>query len=212
MNADAPAPRSAWAAWKRPLGVLLAAALVPLAPFLAIGELPGERWLSDAGGDALSFGAVGAALLASDVLIPIPSSILGAMLGGRLGFVAGFGWTWLGLSLGLCIGYALGRLLPARWASALPAAPSFALVFLSRPVPVLAEAVALTAGIERLPPARVALAGTLGNALYAAALAGDGAAWLPEGLAGPGLILPMLLPVLAYGLWYKFGRHRTGRA
>lgn len=189
--------------WKRALGVLLAAAVIPIVPFAIIGELPGERWLELSAADGVRFGAFGAALLALDVLLPIPSSIIGALLGGRLGFSQGFLWAWIGLCTGQCVGYALGRLLPARWASELPATPTFAVIFLSRPVPVLAEAVAIAAGVERIAFARFTLAGVLGNACYAAAMAGDGAALLPQGLVGPGLILPMLLPVIAHLLWKR---------
>jgi 3-dehydroquinate synthase len=185
----------------RALAVLSAAMLVPIIPFAVIGELPGERWLEDSGGNSLGFGALGAGLLALDVLLPIPSSIVGAMLGGRLGFVAGFGWAFLGLCTGQVTGYALGRLLPARWASELAEVPSIALVFLSRPVPVLAEAVSIAAGVERMPFLQFMAAGAAGNACYAAAMAGDGAALFPQGLLGPGLILPMLLPVFAYLAW-----------
>lgn len=193
---------------RRALYVLLLAAALPLVPFLLIGELPGERWLAAAGEQSVWFGASGAALLALDVLLPIPSSILGAMLGGRLGFAVGFAWAFTGLCVGQLLGYGLGRLLPNRWASELPAAPSVALVFLSRPVPVLAEAVAVASGVERVPLPRFLAAGAAGNALYAAAMAGNGAALLPEGLAGPGLIGPMLLPVVAYWAWYRLRSRR----
>jgi 3-dehydroquinate synthase len=185
----------------RAFGVLSAAMLVPIVPFIIVGELPGERWLEASGAGSVGFGMLGAALLALDVLLPIPSSIVGAMLGGRLGFAAGFSWAFLGLCSGQLAGYALGRLLPARWASELAEAPSLALTFLSRPVPVLAEAVSIAAGVERVRFTHFMAAGALGNAFYAAAMAGDGAALLPQGVLGPGLILPMLLPVLAYLLW-----------
>lgn len=194
--------RSKASLW-RALGVLLAAMLVPILPFAIIGELPGERWLELSASDGLRFGALGGGLLALDVFLPIPSSIVGAMLGGRLGFAAGFAWAFGGLCIGQLAGYALGRALPARWASEVPEAPSVALTFLSRPVPVLAEAVSIAAGATRMPPLQFALAGALGNAIYAAAMAGDGAALLPQGLLGPGLILPMLLPVLAYVAWRR---------
>lgn len=190
----------------RALGVLLAATLIPIVPFAIIGELPGDRWLQSSSTDDLSFGALGAALLALDVLLPIPSSILGALLGGRLGFAQGFAWAWLGLCTGQTAGYALGRLLPSRWASELPSTPTFALVFLSRPVPVLAEAVAIAAGVERLPFARYFVTGALGNAIYAAAMAADGAALLPQGVLGPGLIAPMLVPVIAYVAWKRLAK------
>src|SRR5262245_43537492 len=73
----------------RALSVRALAVLVPLVPFAAIGELPGERWLLASAGDAARFGATGAALLAADLLLPIPSSVIGALLGGRLGLWAG---------------------------------------------------------------------------------------------------------------------------
>lgn len=191
------------AAQRRVLFVLMTALLVPIVPFVVIGELPGERWLKAAGDDALHFGLTGAALLSLDVLLPIPSSIVGALLGGKLGFVQGFVWAWSGLTAGNLIGYALGRLVPARWASPMPAAPTMAAVFLSRPVPVFAEALALTAGAERMAWLPFIASAAAGNLVYAAAMAADGAALLPDGLAGPGLIAPMLLPVIGYLAWRK---------
>ena len=183
---------------KRALLVLACALLIPIVPFAVIGELPGERWLNAAGEDQLQFGLTGAALLALDVLLPIPSSIIGALLGGRLGLGAGFVWSFSGLVVGHVLGYALGRLVPERWASELPAAPSWIAVLLSRPVPVFAEALAIAAGAERMPLAAFASSAALGDAIYAAALAANGAALLPDGLWGVGLAGPMLVPVLGY--------------
>lgn len=189
----------------RVLLVLGCAVLVPIVPFAIIGELPGQRWLDAQGDHALSIGAVGAGLLALDVLLPIPSSVLGALLGGRLGFALGFAWALLGLSAGSSLGYLLGRVFPRRVADGLDEvthdAPAAALITLSRPVPVLAEAISLASGAARVPLPRFLLASLAGNALYAAAMAGNGAALLPEGLAGPGLALPMLVPVAAWLIW-----------
>jgi membrane protein YqaA with SNARE-associated domain len=189
---------------RRVLWMLSLSALVPLIPFLVIGELPGERWLVATRDSAAWFGATGAGLLALDMLLPIPSSVIGALLGGRLGLPVGFACAFVGLSIGHLIGYGLGRLAPLRFAAELPAAPSRALVFLSRPVPVLAEAVAITAGAERMPLRAFVTSMGLGNAVYAAAMAANGAALLPQGLAGPGLILPMLVPVAG---WWLARRH-----
>ena len=47
------------------------------------------RWLEANGSDAWVLGLVGGGLLAADILLPIPSSVLGALLGARLGF----GWV-----------------------------------------------------------------------------------------------------------------------
>lgn len=184
----------------RALLVLGCALLVPIVPFVLIGELPGERWLDAGGHDALAVAGLGAGLLALDVLMPIPSSVLGALLGGRLGLALGFAATFAGLCAGSALGYGLGRLLPARFGAseAASAAPSLALVFVSRPAPVFAEAVSIAAGATRAPLRGFAISSALGNAIYASALAADGALLLPQGLAGPGLVLPMLVPVLAF--------------
>ncbi len=71
----------------------------------------------------------------------------------------------------------------------------------SRPVPVLAEAVAFTAGAEQIKIGPFLLATASGNALYTLILAGNGAALLPDAFAGPGLIIPMFLPVIAWLVW-----------
>jgi uncharacterized membrane protein YdjX (TVP38/TMEM64 family) len=200
---------------RRVLLVIACAALVPLIPFLIVGELPGEQWLQARGRSDFAFGAAGAVLLGSDVLLPIPSSVIGALLGARLGFVTGFAFAFAGLSAGAAVGYALGRLVPHELAGAAPGAAAtqcnLALVLLSRPVPVLAEAAAITAGATRLPIWRFAGAAAAGNALYAAALAGNGAALLPHQLAGPGLVLPMALPVVSWLAWRLFKARRPGR-
>ena len=49
---------------RRVLWMLSLSALIPLIPFLVIGELPGERWLVATRDNAAWFGATGAALLA----------------------------------------------------------------------------------------------------------------------------------------------------
>lgn len=195
----------------RQLIVIIAALLVPIAPFVVIGELPGDRWLSAADDNALLFGLSGTALLAADILIPIPSSILGTLLGARLGFWPGFLCTFGGLLAGNLVGFSLARYASQglrNWLPPFPATTTQAIVFLSRPVPVLAEAVALAAGTTRMPFMRfVALAGA-GNLLYAAVLCGNGAAFLPQSIVGPGLVVPMLLPVIAWASWQWFRRQQ----
>lgn len=193
---------------KRALVVLMCALLVPIVPFVMIGEMPGERWLNDAGTDSLRFGITGAGLLALDLLLPIPSSIIGALLGGRVGFAPGALWCFLGLFTGHCIGYALGRLTPARWVEADRATvgrsgASWIALLLSRPIPVFAEALALAAGAERMPLSAFISSVAIGDAIYAMLLAADGAALLPDGTWGVGLILPMLLPVIGYLAWRR---------
>jgi len=149
----------------------------------------------------MTFALAGAGLLAADALLPVPSSIVGTMLGGRLGFGAGALAAFVGMMTGQVLAYATSRWLLRGRTGTLPAAPTLAVVFLSRPVPVLAEAVAIAAGAARVSWPQFLLACGAGNLIYAAALALNGAELLTGHLLGPGLVLPMLLPVAAWLLW-----------
>lgn len=194
-------PRTVRAAW-----VIGLALCLPLVPFFLIGELPGERWLSARDDHALWFGLTGAALLAADVLLPIPSSIVGSMLGARLGFATGFTAAFAGMMAGQVAAYWVSRRLLRPTNDALPPAPTLAVVVLSRPVPVLAEAVAMAAGAARLSWPQFLLACGAGNAVYAAALALNGARLLPGDPIGLGLLLPLLLPVAGWLIWRALRR------
>ncbi|TPW09656.1 MAG: hypothetical protein FD130_2450 [Halothiobacillaceae bacterium] len=186
----------------RSLQLFVCVLLIPIIPFLIIGELPGEHWLSTTDTDSLLFGLTGAALLASDILLPIPSSILGTLLGAKLGLFSGWFWGCAGLVVGNLIGYLVGRAWPERLKVKLPATPTLLLLFVSRPVPILAEAVAIAAGASRMPLKSFLLTTLVGNSCYALALAANGAALLSGSLwIGPGLAIPMLLPVIAWFGW-----------
>lgn len=187
--------------------IITAALCIPLVPFFIIGELPGEQWLSARDDRALTFALAGAALLAADALLPVPSSIVGTMLGARLGFAAGFLAAFGGMMTGQVLAYAVSRWILRRREQALPSAPTLVAVFLSRPVPVLAEAVAIAAGAARVSWPQFLLACGAGNAVYAGALALNGAALVPEAPLGPGLVLPMLLPAGAWLIWRALRRN-----
>ena len=190
----------------RSLLIIAAALGIPLVPFFIIGEMPGERWLSAADEHASLFALAGAGLLAIDVLLPVPSSIVGTMLGARLGFLPGFLATFAGIMIGQVGAYAASRWLLRRRAGELPAAPTLLALFLSRPVPVLAEALALAAGAAKLSWRQFLLACGGGNLVYALALALNGAELVPHAPIGPGLLLPMLLPVAGWLAWQRSRR------
>lgn len=188
--------------------VLIVSMLLPILPFIVVGELPGERWLSQNDENALLFAITGSSLLAADIALPVPSSIVGTALGARLGFSRGFLWCWGGLMAGNLLGYAMGHLFPRRFITDLPRAPSEVVLFLSRPVPVLAEAATVVAGANRLDLRPFLAATALGNAVYAAVLCANASLWLPGDWRGPALALPMLLPALAWLLWRHVAERR----
>jgi membrane protein DedA with SNARE-associated domain len=108
---------------------------------------------------------------------------------------------------GQAIAYFFSRALLLRnREAALPSAPTLAVLFMSRPVPVLAEAVVFSAGASRMSWPQFLLACGSGNMIYAGALALNGVHWLPVSFLGPGLLLPMLLPVAAWLIWRSIRR------
>ncbi|MDX2020073.1 MAG: hypothetical protein SF187_07510 [Deltaproteobacteria bacterium] len=194
--------------WRKIVAVVLATLAIPIIPFLVVGELPGQQWLEGHSARGLGVGGTGAVLLAMDVLLPIPSSLVGTLMGARLGVAAGFAWVAAGLIVGHLIGFALGRLWPARFAPTVAQAPTGLAVFLSRPVPVFAEAVAIAAGAARLPLGTYVLWCVSGDALYALVLAANGAQFLPENMVVWALLLPMALPVISWLAWRVWQRRK----
>jgi len=115
-------------------------------------------------------------VLASDIFLPIPSSLASTLCGLLLGAFLGFWVSFAAMSVSAAAGYLLGRFASA-WAARLigdgdmAALQDFqrrcgpwALLAL-RPVPILAEASAVFAGIGRYPCGQAALQLALGNAV-----------------------------------------------
>lgn len=158
---------------------VLAALLLGLiiVPFLLFGGAL-EDWATGQLGreQAAALSAViSIALLASDVVLPIPSSLIGTALGAILGAPLGTLAGTIGLSAACVIGYALGALarpgvveplIPARDRQLLESWLSrygIAALILCRAVPVLAEASVIAAGAMRMPPVPALVATTLAN-------------------------------------------------
>jgi uncharacterized membrane protein YdjX (TVP38/TMEM64 family) len=101
-------------------------------------------------------------LLAGDLLLPVPSSLVSTAAGGLLGFWGGLATNWLGMMVGCALGYGLGaragtsalrRMAGDAEVERLARAserlgPWFLLAF--RAVPVLAEASLVFAGTSRM--------------------------------------------------------------
>jgi uncharacterized membrane protein YdjX (TVP38/TMEM64 family) len=145
--------------------LLIAAVLaVPIVPFLLFGgrfEEAVEGWFSPPPSESTVFLIV-AAVLATDVFFPVPSSLVSTVAGMQLSIPLATMASWLGLSLGACLGFAvaraLGRPLAVRLAGAddlaridrLAARHGPRLLVLFRALPVLAEASVLLFGATRL--------------------------------------------------------------
>lgn len=206
--------------WVLLLLLLLAVVLVPYVLFeerfaaLASRVVAGESRTYVAGGVGV--------LLASDVLLPVPSSVVSVAAGMLLGFWRAAATIWLGMSAACAIGYAVGRktsglarrLVGAdslgRASRLLSRHGDYAFV-VSRPVPVVAEATVILAGLTGASFTRFMLVTTAANFGIALAYAGIGAfslrvESLPVALAGA-VIVPALAWIVVR-LWT--GPRRTG--
>lgn len=126
-------------------------------------------------------------LLAADVLLPIPSSVVSTASGYLLGFPFGLAACWAGMTLGSILGYVFGRYagrsLVQRFLSEKEMADSAAdfekrgdwMLMISRPIPMLAEASVIMAGVLARPFPRFFAITALANAGISAVYAAVGA-------------------------------------
>lgn len=172
-------------AWPTILGALLAFILLP---FVLWGDLIANRTtaFSEGGtGDVLAAVAI-VLLLAGDVVLPVPSSVVMVMAGFRFGLIAGTAVALIGMTAGCVFGYIIGRTFgrPAierlvgeaatrRVARTMRRRGVLALVG-SRAIPVLAETSVILAGITRIPAKQFLLATAAANLAIAAVYASAG--------------------------------------
>lgn len=158
-------------------------------------------------------------LLALDVLLPVPSSLVALLAVAALGAIGGYLVIFIGLCLGASLGYWLGagyfRLL-SNWLglrSWQPGQLAYRLSTLSlvclRGVPVLAETSVLAAGMQRYPLRQFLLVTTLANAGLALAYAGLGSLLVEQNALLATLLASMVLPGLFLGARSLFKDHLT---
>ncbi|MEO2013002.1 MAG: VTT domain-containing protein [Fuerstiella sp.] len=199
----------------RTLPLMCVVLLVPVLPFLFFGgqlERLLQGFVDDPPSAPLTMLVV-IGVLATDILLPIPSSVISTLSGWQLGWLRGTLATWIGMNLGAVIGFALAR----RWGQ--PFALWFSssdnlermktisdrfgplVLVLTRAMPVFAEASVLIAGIHGLAWRRFLPAVVLSNLGIAVAYAafGDYAEkhkWLPLALA-VAVAIPLLVAAVA---------------
>lgn len=126
-------------------------------------------------------------LLASDVVLPVPSSLVATASGGLLGLLPGALVAWTGMQAGVLVGYGVGRAAGFRAARRIVGRKelrrasrshrrwgSWSLV-VSRAVPVLAEGSVVLAGTVRMPLGPFVGLTALSNAAISGIYAGIGA-------------------------------------
>ena len=172
-------------------------------------------WLP--GGGVLA-GVAGVGLLTADVVLPVPSSLVMVVHGALFGVVIGAALSLLGGMGSALAGYGLGRvggppllrsvcseaerdradLLVRRWGLLAVAA--------TRPVPLLAETVAVVAGASCLGPVRTTVAAAAGSLPGAVLYSVAGS--LDVG-APSGLVVFAVVSAIAASLW-ALGLRRHG--
>ena len=198
---------------------LFAAILVPVALWGEAFETYGATVIADAT-PSPTVALTLVALLAGDLVLPVPSSLLAVGTGAVFGIVGGTALITLGLSIGAWVGYEVGRSAGqagiARWVDdaqrerleAFATKRGLGLLVALRAVPVLAEASVVVAGSSGMPRGRVLVSTTLANlviaTIYAAAgsIASDTGSLELAAMAGvgvPGLAMLLAAPLRARG-------------
>jgi membrane protein DedA with SNARE-associated domain len=154
----------------------LAALAVPLVPFLLFGTRLDRLvadWFDPRPAPAvLALLEVG--VLAADILLPVPSSMVATLGGAELGIALGTLCAFLGMTAGSLAGWWLGRRTAGRALKRIRPEDRAAvareerrlgplLVVVTRPLPLIAEAVALFAGAAGMPLGRFLAAAAGGN-------------------------------------------------
>ena len=159
-------------------------------------------------------GVLGVALLVSDSVLPVASSVVMISLGGLYGPAGGIALALLGRLGCFLVGFAIGRRSGGRLLRAVPAMQraraeqllerraAFA-VMVTRPLPVLGDTVAILAGASRMSWRRGAIAAMVGSIPEAVAYSLAGA--LAASLADAAVVW-LVFVVVAGAFWVTAGR------
>lgn len=172
----------------------------------------GQPWLG---------GGIILALLAGDVVLPVPSSVVSAFAGALLGWKLAALVIWSGMTIGCALGYWLGASAGRGVAMRVVGAGELdrarrlfdnigpVALIITRAVPVLAEAGTLAAGAAGMPFWMFMLATTVANIGVALAYAGIGAAAVSSGSFLIAFIGLAAVPALAWTVWRFVARRRS---
>jgi len=171
--------------WALLIGLMFALIIIPFLIFQKQFEALGT-WLAEGHASGWASASIIAALLALDVFLPVPSSIVSTGAGVLLGFWRGAAVIWIGMTVGCAIGYAFGAKAAGaarrmvgedgltRASTVMDRHGSWALV-VCRTIPVLAESSVVFAGLVHSPVQSFVWMTTLSNLGIALAYAAVGA-------------------------------------
>ena len=202
----------------RTLPLMCVVLLVPVIPFVIFGAWFEER-LTEITHNPLSATLTATlviGVLATDIFLPVPSSVVTTMSGWQLGWWQGTLASWTGMTLGAVIGFAMARRWGhrfARWFSSdtdlermqeVSGQYGPLVLVLTRAVPVFAEATVLISGIHRLSWRRFLPAIMLSNLGVSLAYSAFGNyaqqhQWLPLALS-----VSVAVPVLVAAVAQRF--------
>lgn len=203
--------------WAASLAIWTALLAIPIVPFALLGEDAFLHLLDEKRGRA-AVSAACFALLLSDVLLPVPSSLVAMVSGAMLGPLGGTALNWIAIVSGNALAFGLAR----RWGRPLALrllgegslgradeawrAGAVAALALSRPIPVLAEAIAMDAGLRRMPPRRFLAVAAAANLPHAAIYAWAGARMKDGDALFAATVAAVGIPTIAWAI-FRGWRH-----
>ncbi len=202
----------------KPILLVCLALAVPIVPFLSFGqrlEQAIEQSFDPPPPPAI-VATLTVAVLASDIFLPVPSSLVSTAAGAELGVGLGCAASWLGMTLGAAAGFALAKTFGRRIAQRFSAAEDFermdelalrygrAILIFTRPLPILAEAAVLCLGCTQLTWRRFMAPMMLSNLGIAVVYSALGELALSQGELPLALAASIALPVLAAAITRRF--------
>jgi uncharacterized membrane protein YdjX (TVP38/TMEM64 family) len=194
-------------------------------PFMLFNE-QSEQWVEsflDKPHSGYMSATVLASLLVGDVFMPVPSSLVSAGCGYLLGKWVGSLVSWVGMTLGCIVGYAIalaiGKPVVKKLVGDAEVERLHALgrrygdwtLIICRPIPVLAEASVMVAGMGSAPWRRVLALTALSNAGISLFYAWVGAHAMEIGSFLWAFVAAVLIPSILMFLANRLGRFETLR-
>ncbi len=173
--------------WLLFFAIILVLILLPFFLFGARIEIWVDTFIKSASDQRFLVSIFLCLVLASDILIPVPANEANTIAGFFLGFTGGLITSFIGRTIGCIIGFWLGKKLGYPVALRLVGSGELKrletmshrfgdwIIIIFRPVPVLAEASVLFAGISGMPVYRFLLLTTISNLGISAVFSAVGA-------------------------------------